>query len=369
MSKTRKGFGTVTDFNEGLGDSEFIHNLREVTGEPNIAFLRLDNDEIYAIKKEGNRFEDWSNFLREWQRFNRPVYVEADDDSSIVTMLLPSLPRRIEDIAAEPTDGLLPVVVFMSPSVHHLNVGHPNFDEMRGLLEQAVNTGQEVLVTADPDTLEILHVKGPEDGPGGGGGSFFLRSVVTESEAKFLFRDLTERFAFRSTTTEAQALAEFQNLAGQKHIPFDYPLDCCTARAHEMCRILRERNVIARKIWNYGSGWTKKPKVGTLHVETPNAPSGMVEWLYHVAPLLAVKKPSGAMLDMVFDPSIFNAPVLVTDWRARQQDEFSLLATTDDQVFYKDYFDFNDEKVVLDPEFIQTRTLLTGHLASRGSRR
>jgi len=364
MSDTKVSFGTVVDFiDASIDTSQWAASLKEDASDVGFAALKLGNGEIYAIRKTDARFHDWSVFLRAWHKFRRPVYVEADD-SRTVLVLLPFIPRRIEHVAAQPSDGLLAVNVFASPSVHYLNTAHPNFQEMRKLLEQAADTGQEVLVTTDPNKGEILHVSLPEEPLSGHG--FMPNGIVTEAESKVLFRDLTERFANRSTLPEAEAEIQFNDLAGQKQIPFDFPFDCCTARAHEMCRILRERGIVARKIWNYGNGWTSKPKIATLRVDTPN---GAVQWIYHVAPLLAVKRPSGAIFNMAFDPSIFDHPARTMEWRERQQDPFSFSGITNDDIFYKDYFDFNDEQVILDPDFSQTNYLLTAHLASRASRK
>lgn len=96
----------------------------------------------------------------------------------------------------------------------------------------------------------------------------------------------------------------FDFLASQKHIPFNYPEDGCYARAHEMARLMEEKGIASGKTFIEGS----------LRVETQNSPKGYVEWWYHVAPIVAVKKSDGTEVVYVIDPSIFDKPVPVVEW-------------------------------------------------------
>jgi hypothetical protein len=95
----------------------------------------------------------------------------------------------------------------------------------------------------------------------------------------------------------------FKNLASQKHIPFRYPEDGCYARAHEMSSIMEQQKIISGKVFIEGS----------LRVETTNSPKGYVEWWYHVAPIVKVKKGKEELV-YVLDPSLFDKPVPVEEW-------------------------------------------------------
>ena len=102
----------------------------------------------------------------------------------------------------------------------------------------------------------------------------------------------------------------FSSVRRQPHIPFQYPLDGCWARAHEMGRLIErffdcDPRTITAKIWNFGD----------LHVETDNNPYCKVCWNYHVAPIL--KTDHGFT---VIDPSLFDQPVSVDTWRNKQSD-------------------------------------------------
>ncbi len=106
-----------------------------------------------------------------------------------------------------------------------------------------------------------------------------------------------------SMVSEDFAKELFDEMASQPHIPFAYPEDGCYARAHEMSRLLEEKGIITGKVFIEGS----------LRVETPNSPKGYVEWWYHVAPIIKVKKGEKEEV-YVIDPSIFSEPVPAEEW-------------------------------------------------------
>ena len=106
------------------------------------------------------------------------------------------------------------------------------------------------------------------------------------------------------------AEAFFSRARRQPHIPFQYPANGCWARAHEMCRLIERHfdldplDVVA-KIWNFGD----------LKVKSDNNPTCLVEWKYHVAPVVNV----GTEL-LVIDPSLFEGPVTIDVWQDRQSE-------------------------------------------------
>lgn len=110
-----------------------------------------------------------------------------------------------------------------------------------------------------------------------------------------------------SAISEEYANELFREIARDPAIPFNYPDDGCYARAHYMSRFLEDRGVISDKVFIEGQ----------LRVNTPNHPQGFVEWRYHVAPVVKVRRGNQDVL-MVFDPSIFPRPVPVEEWVAIQ---------------------------------------------------
>ncbi|RPJ78261.1 MAG: hypothetical protein EHM20_04330 [Alphaproteobacteria bacterium] len=104
--------------------------------------------------------------------------------------------------------------------------------------------------------------------------------------------------------TEKNVNSIFSDLASRKDIPFGYPMDGCYARAHQMVQILEEQGIIAGKAFIEGD----------LFVESSEF--GEVNWGYHVAPVVMVKK-GNKTIPYVIDPSLFNKPVPQAEWKAK----------------------------------------------------
>ena len=110
--------------------------------------------------------------------------------------------------------------------------------------------------------------------------------------------------------SEEAAQALFEDLAGLDYVPFDYPKDGCPARAHEMCRVMRERGIDCAKAWNFGV--TAAPNIVSPEF-------GGIRWVYHVAPIVCVRQADGSVRQLVLDPSIDQTrPLTVDEWLARQ---------------------------------------------------
>ena len=137
-------------------------------------------------------------------------------------------------------------------------------------MEEALSKGNSNLLV-DPKTHELLSPTGTP----------FKISLLTEEAAQKLFKEMAE----------------------QKHIPFCYPEDGCYARAHEMTRLMEKHGVIAGKVFLEGD----------LKVDTENSPKGYVEWWYHVAPLVAIKKEKTIEM-WVIDPSLMKKAAPVDEW-------------------------------------------------------
>ncbi len=104
-----------------------------------------------------------------------------------------------------------------------------------------------------------------------------------------------------------EAVRDFRFLKSGEHpnflrrITWLYPDDGCPVRASYVGQVFQDQNV------------TRPAKVfafGDLAVETDNSPDGIVQWWYHVAPLIVVDgKP------YVLDPSIHpSAPLSLREW-------------------------------------------------------
>jgi hypothetical protein len=112
-----------------------------------------------------------------------------------------------------------------------------------------------------------------------------------------------------------QAVAVFRWMAAQRDIAFRFPIDGCYARAHIMCRRMQQRGLRPAKVWAFAVS-KKEP----LFVRTKNRPkTGYVTWGWHVAPILPVRLKSGKQTWSVIDPSLFQGPVTIPQWRDKMR--------------------------------------------------
>jgi hypothetical protein len=105
-------------------------------------------------------------------------------------------------------------------------------------------------------------------------------------------------------------------------IPFQYVIDGCYARAHQMRRIITTRyRYCCEKVFSFATA-----NNDTLAVMATKWGGCCVEWWYHVAPLIRVRlqlrgfpKKFSLVLAMVIDPGMFDKPVLLSTWLAAQE--------------------------------------------------
>lgn len=97
-------------------------------------------------------------------------------------------------------------------------------------------------------------------------------------------------------------------------IPFQYCIDGCYARAHKMCYIINKRyHYATKKIFSFANAGTDK-----LCVQGQKWGGCCINWWYHVAPLVTVNTPTGPKA-YVFDPAMFDQPVLMSVWLHAQE--------------------------------------------------
>jgi hypothetical protein len=171
---------------------------------------------------------------------------------------------------------------------------------------------------------------------------------------------------------EAQRL--FDELAGQPHIPFNYPVDCCYTRAHEMCRIMEGKGVECQKYWLYEENWGKALMKAELHpvdkvgnpVTFPDPDTGErepVKWVYHVAPMIKVQQEDGSVVDMVMDPSLAKTPLTKAQWEALMGSPSGAYSRVTDSKSY--FYNPLEGTSLEDPDGTETQRQLEEHRASR----
>jgi len=101
-------------------------------------------------------------------------------------------------------------------------------------------------------------------------------------------------------------------------ISFQYCEDGCYARAHKMCWIINNTfHYGTHKIFSFSVGSTGMLS-NRLCVKAEKWKGCCVNWWYHVAPLVNINTPSGIKA-YVFDPAMFDQPVLLATWLHAQQ--------------------------------------------------
>jgi len=104
------------------------------------------------------------------------------------------------------------------------------------------------------------------------------------------------------------AIELFDQLADMDDIAFGYAFDGCYARAHIMCRRMIDVDLTPSKAWSQ-EGLEKGSDLEVICED-----GSKIKWGWHVAPTLPVLLDDGKVIDMVFDPSLFDGPVSTEEW-------------------------------------------------------
>ena len=96
-------------------------------------------------------------------------------------------------------------------------------------------------------------------------------------------------------------------------ITFQYCEDGCYARAHKMCYLLNNKyHYATQKVFSFAIGGDN------LSVKAEKWGGCCINWWYHVAPLVTIKTTTGPKA-FVFDPAMFDQPVLLATWLHAQE--------------------------------------------------
>ena len=294
-----------------------------------------EGDSSLTLNTGNARFGMWAEYLNSRSMTGTPVYVEADDETNEVLRVLPSYLYTIEAVEPAADGDGVDVCFLQSPAVSPLRASHPDFAALRERLSAAAEARDTLLVTVKPDNRELVDARpAPESSPTPdvSNGPIVVDLPLLEDTPPVLPGPLTPaHFERQLTLSEALFAFDFVASIPELAIPFKYPVDCCVARAHMMCRFLQERfGIAARKLWNYSSSYPAAQ--GTIRFDTSNHPSGSVSWRYHVAPVVSVSNLQAQFL--VLDPSMFIVrPVPIQEWLAAQNDPGARQSHSDGSAF------------------------------------
>ncbi|MCP4581984.1 MAG: hypothetical protein GY839_10220 [candidate division Zixibacteria bacterium] len=239
----------------------------------------------------------WANMIDEQSQANQPVYVEIDEETSVITNVLVPRVFTVKQLETDERDNLL-VHLHQSSAIHAVLHSDPDFAAMRDSLQIAMEDGSERLITCTRDDLEIIDVRTPTGNPSGPSETPPPPTPdppVTPDRATQIFNDMN---------SETCAACNPSSTC----IPFLFPDDGCWIRAHLMAYDMRDYTPPEdpEKIYIQGS----------LDPFVPNHPDCRLPygWGWHIAPTLMVTLPGGDE-KRVIDPSLASAPVSETEWK------------------------------------------------------
>lgn len=111
--------------------------------------------------------------------------------------------------------------------------------------------------------------------------------------------------------SEKDAQKLFSELKSQGDIPFDFSIAGCEERAHEMSRLMLLKGITPLKVF----ASVNEDESPRLRRPNPTKNGMTVDWKYHVAPVVLVKK-GNELIPYVLDPSLEQKAVPVSEWQA-----------------------------------------------------
>lgn len=114
-----------------------------------------------------------------------------------------------------------------------------------------------------------------------------------------------------SVMSEKEAQKLFLELKTNVEIPFEFSIAGCEERAHEMSRLMLLKGITPIKVFA-SVDENDSPR---LRRPNPTKSGTTVEWKYHVAPAILVKK-NNELVPYILDPSLEKNAVPVSEWQA-----------------------------------------------------
>lgn len=299
-------------------------------------------DRRLRIEPANPRAAGMAQILDGLRKIRTPVYIEFEPATSAITRI--EIPNVTRVLAVRPgSDGTLTVEIAYSHGAHQLSRNSTDFAELEAALGEALRS-HELVVLTETDSHEIIDVRPYVPGPEGPPIPFpevTLPGPTKRSKRTLMgclpWGWLCWLIPWFCCISYGKAQQAFNAMAATSCdpttvpppcIPFLYPDDGCWARAHEMYRLMLNMGLRPNKVWIQGSYSL------SLHPSTRNNPSCSVRWNWHVAPTLCVRKAWFQTVDMVIDPSLFNAPVDEPTWKGVQNDPAATLTPTDGSIYY-----------------------------------
>jgi len=106
-------------------------------------------------------FVAWMDILTKRQTDQRPVFVRYETSTNQVFEVISPIVRKVDHIGTTTNDGNLKIGFLMAPSMYFIKTSTHNYNAMHQILNDAFHSKKDVLITSDPETLELLDVRLP----------------------------------------------------------------------------------------------------------------------------------------------------------------------------------------------------------------
>ena len=234
---------------------------------------------------------------------------------SVITGVYFSILTQVTDIQHyhDSEGGGVKVRFYDSPWTHRVLESQDDFKHLVEELKKSLKNKSGVWVAECLDSNKIIHVACTEmttpEEPGILIEEHFNRpesiwQVIGEWHADNLFRKI-----IRNEVGDMMPLSA------------DFLRQGCTSRAHEICRMIMAEGIEPIKVWAFDQRYG-------MTIPTDRDPGCQVTFSWHVA--AAIRTRVGLL---VFDPSFFNRPVPVVQWRRKLRSRSIKLLYTGHMVY------------------------------------
>ena len=317
------------------------------------AVTRVEGDSVEFEGRRTARFNvaGYRALLEDLHRRKMPAYAEIDANDTIARLRVPIV-VRVESIAGDE-------VMFEFSHARHKLPRDADYEDLSRRLREAKEKGEWIAV-AETDRHEIIDVRPfapPFDLPRREPPGLLRRIFLWKWWPWCWFKSVSAARAQQLFDLCAAPTCDPLTLLPADCIPFLYPDDGCWGRAHEMARLMIADGASPRKVWIFGN----------LHTPTKNNPACFVEWGWHVAPTLCVRKKRWwwfSTTEKVIDPALFTTPVTKAQWKGVQGDPSAQLFSEPASTFYRYY----DGSTITDPTYTQTNSVLATYRAQLQAR-
>lgn len=218
------------------------------------------------------------------------------------------LPFRVIDL----DDGRVCLHFFQSTQPYYLNIKSAKGAKYLSILRDAKKTKSLVTVNVYDKSNDIAEVVLSPSALSVAYRKKLHSSTKTTSLRKMLDANASTFTDLNTIIPSLDSLNALYAKMQDPFISFAYAVDGCFGRAHWMRKILNENGYECDKVFAFGHS---ENSVRNLSVTTPS--NCCVNWYYHVAPIVKYLDANNSVVEVVFDPSLFNAPIPLTTWAGK----------------------------------------------------